>query len=97
MIPDLELERGSLSPHGSIAWGNGYCLLCARDTVARWPPAPDQDAIQTFLVRADAPDGVVKVRRWARLALPNGQIARSRWKERERELKNVRMARNVQV
>jgi hypothetical protein len=31
------------------------------------------------------------------LALPNGQIARSRWKERERELENIRMARNVQV
>ena len=97
MIPDLKPEKGSPSSCSSIALGNSYHLLRARDTVARWPPAPDQDAIQTFLVRADTPDGVVKVRRWARLALPNGQIARSRWKERERELKNVRMARNVQV
>jgi hypothetical protein len=99
MIPDLEPEKGP--PRGSKDLGNGYHLLRARDSVARWPPAPDQDAINTFLVHADVEGvplgGVVKVRRWARLALPNGQIARSRWKERERELKNVRMARNVQV
>jgi hypothetical protein len=98
MIPDLEPEKGP--PRGSKDLGNGYRLLRARDTVARWPPAPDQDAIRTFLVQAnidDPPDSVYKVRRWARLALPNGQIARSRWKERERELENIRMARNVQV
>jgi len=95
MILDLEPEKGL--PRGSKDLGNGYCLLRARDSVARWPPLPDQDAIQTFLVHANAPDGVVKVRRWARLALPNGKIARSRWKEQERELEKVRMAHNVQV
>jgi hypothetical protein len=95
MILDLEPEKGL--PRGSKDLGNGYCLLCARDSVAHWPPLPDQDAIQTFLVHANVPDGVVKVRRWARLALPNGQIAQSRWKERRQELANVRMARNVQV
>lgn len=81
MIPDLEPEKGP--PRGSKDLGNGYCLLRARDSITCWPPLPNQDAIQNFLVQAAAPDGVVKVRRWAHLALPNGQIARTRWKEQE--------------
>jgi len=95
MIPDLKPEK--VPPCSSKDLCNGYCLLHSRDSVARWPPLPDQDAIQTFLVHANVPDGVVKVRRWARLALPNGQIARSQWKEWGPELANVRMARKVQV
>ncbi|KAJ6493798.1 hypothetical protein DFH09DRAFT_826544, partial [Mycena vulgaris] len=35
--------------------------------------------------------------RWARLRLPNGQIARSAWKEHRRPLHKVRMARNVKI
>jgi hypothetical protein len=60
MIPDLEPEKGP--PHGSKDLGNGYHLLHAKDSVARWPPLSDQDAIQTFLVHANTSDGVVKVR-----------------------------------
>ncbi|KAJ7016263.1 hypothetical protein C8F04DRAFT_982266 [Mycena alexandri] len=37
----------------------------------------------------------LSVVRWARLQLPNGQIARSAWKEGRRALNKVRMARNV--
>lgn len=37
------------------------------------------------------------VRRWARLRLPNGQIARSSWNEKRKALQNVRMSRNVKV
>jgi hypothetical protein len=35
--------------------------------------------------------------RWARLRLPNGQIARSAWKEKLKATKDVWMARNVKV
>jgi hypothetical protein len=35
------------------------------------------------------------VTRWARLQLPNGQIARSTWKEKE--MAKVRITRNVKV
>ena len=35
------------------------------------------------------------VTRWARLRLPNGQIARSAWKEKEKA--KVRISRNVKV
>lgn len=97
MIPDLKPAKGP--PRGSKDLGDGYRLLRARDTAARWPPPADQDAITAFLIHANLevlPDDV-GIRRWARLALPNGQIARCRWKERDRELGQVRMARNVQV
>ena len=38
-----------------------------------------------------------RVIRWARLQLPNGQIAHSAWKEKLKDLEAVRMARNVKV
>lgn len=37
------------------------------------------------------------IRRWARLRLPNGQTARSAWKETLKPLDKVRMSRNVKV
>jgi hypothetical protein len=43
------------------------------------------------------PDGSIKMRRWARLRLPNGQIARSAWKLTLKPLAKLRMARNVKV
>ncbi|KAI1795269.1 hypothetical protein LXA43DRAFT_874110, partial [Ganoderma leucocontextum] len=36
-----------------------------------------------------------KVRKWARLRLPNSQIARSAWKETLKPLDKLRMSRNV--
>ena len=38
-----------------------------------------------------------EVVRWAQLRLPNGQVARSAWKEKLKPLEKVRMARNVKV
>jgi hypothetical protein len=37
------------------------------------------------------------VARWARLCLPNGQVAQSSWKELLKPLEKVRMACNVKV
>ena len=37
------------------------------------------------------------VARWARLRLPNGQVAQSSWKEQLKPLEKVRMAHNVKV
>jgi hypothetical protein len=37
------------------------------------------------------------VRRWARLRLPNGQVARSMWKESLKPLTKIRIARNVKA
>ena len=38
-----------------------------------------------------------KIARWARLRLPNGQVARSRWKESHKPLNKIRVSRNVKV
>ena len=35
--------------------------------------------------------------KWARVRLPNGQVARSSWKEKLKPLTKVRMARNIKV
>ncbi|KAJ3996740.1 hypothetical protein F5050DRAFT_1799474 [Lentinula boryana] len=40
---------------------------------------------------------VERVLRWARLRLPNGQIARSAWTEKQRDPTKVRNARNVKL
>ncbi|KZT31168.1 hypothetical protein SISSUDRAFT_966440, partial [Sistotremastrum suecicum HHB10207 ss-3] len=37
------------------------------------------------------------IQRWARVGLPNGQIARSVMKEAKKSLDTVRMARNVKI
>ncbi|KAL0570579.1 hypothetical protein V5O48_011382 [Marasmius crinis-equi] len=39
----------------------------------------------------------MNVTRWVRVGLPNGQIARSRWKGELKPLNQLRMARNVEV
>lgn len=38
-----------------------------------------------------------QVVQWARLRLPNGQVARSAWKEDPKGMKNVRIAKMVKV
>jgi hypothetical protein len=57
--------------------------------------------LRSFLLRAYnmvLPEGTpVSVQRWARLRIPTGQVARSRWKESLKPLNKVRMARNVKV
>ncbi|KAF8209723.1 hypothetical protein K438DRAFT_2058579 [Mycena galopus ATCC 62051] len=41
--------------------------------------------------------GTLSVVRWARLRLPNGQIARSLWKQKRRPLDKTRMSRNIKI
>ncbi|KAF7329710.1 hypothetical protein MKEN_00234200 [Mycena kentingensis (nom. inval.)] len=77
---------------------------------AEHPPAPDADDVPLIggqagvVVRAyiqhhaaqEYQDTFIPaLLRWGRLRLPNGQIARSAWKESHKGLTRVRMARNV--
>jgi hypothetical protein len=91
MIPDLE-PPDVLPPTYSVNLGDGYVLLRARDRYAYNPSEAESHLIREFL---NAP--VPKFKRWARLRLPNGQIARCAWKETLRSADKVRMARNVKV
>jgi hypothetical protein len=96
-IPNLEPDP--TLPRGSFSFGDGYALLHATDSTRR--PVTDREATAiraSGVVDASIPPiGAVEVCRWARLLLPNGQVARCAWKETSRGEKVVRRARNVKV
>ncbi|KAJ7092160.1 hypothetical protein C8R44DRAFT_719616 [Mycena epipterygia] len=95
MIPDLHPEEQKL-PRGSIDLGDGYVLLRARDEFRHHIDGNAGQAIRNYLEADSGPMvGQLSLIRWARVRLPNGQIARSLWKESRRPLKKVRMARNM--
>jgi hypothetical protein len=81
--------------------GNGYVLLRAREDTARFMKDAESQVLKLYLqdiCGVNTPQNwSPKIARWARLRLPNGQVARSAWKEKLRPLEKVRMARNVIV
>ncbi|KAG6839509.1 hypothetical protein C0991_001958 [Blastosporella zonata] len=102
LIPSLDNDRnnnGSI-PRGAIDLDDGFVLLRAMDSCARAITPAEADALQNALDIAEInafdewPPCFV---RWARLRLPNGQVARSLWKEGQKPLGKVRMARNVKL
>ncbi|KAG9225406.1 hypothetical protein CCMSSC00406_0006207 [Pleurotus cornucopiae] len=95
MIPSLQSGTTS-TPQIAIDLDQGYVLLHARDTCARQLPPLEQAALAAYLMQHDIDGTINQVVRWARLALPNGQIARSRWKELQcHDIR--RIARQVKV
>lgn len=89
-------------PQAAIDLGHGYALLRARDRAERGVTEPEEQAILTFLrthFQFSNPAWIPVVRRWARLAIPTGQVARSAWKEVAREArgKQPRRSRMVKV
>ncbi|KAJ6459140.1 hypothetical protein C8R47DRAFT_1328050 [Mycena vitilis] len=99
MIPGLDRAEKKGLPRGSIDLGAGFVLLRARDEHQHYIDGKAGQVIRDHLEGA----GKGRVRgnlaaiRWARLRLPNGQIARSAWKEKRKPLHKVRMARNVKT
>ncbi|EIW79902.1 hypothetical protein CONPUDRAFT_155298 [Coniophora puteana RWD-64-598 SS2] len=75
----------------------GYILLGRRDNIKRPITGPEVDALTTALAEHSVTLTVnPQLQRWARLRLPNDQIARSAWKE-NRMSGNLRRARNVMI
>jgi hypothetical protein len=98
MIPDIEPPENPL-PRGAKDLGDGYALLRAMDNISREVRPCEAKAIITYLQahgEVMAPN-MVSIIRWARLRLPNGQIARSRWKESLKPLENLLTSRNAKV
>ncbi|KAJ7612739.1 hypothetical protein FB45DRAFT_759657 [Roridomyces roridus] len=100
MIPDLtdtpDADDSAYQvPRGGKDFGNGRILLRAKDESKNLITGPAASAIREFLGAEEECE--VKLKRWARFRLPNGQIARSHWKEKEKSLENIRMARNVKI
>ncbi|KAI0040163.1 hypothetical protein FA95DRAFT_1585105 [Auriscalpium vulgare] len=97
MIPELSPQKNKV-PRGAVDLGGGFVLLRARDRHARTLNQLENNIIWDY-VRPDDDDEIhrFKLRRWARLRLPNGQVARSAWKEKQKALEEARMARVVKV
>jgi hypothetical protein len=77
LIPDLDPDKERL-PRGAVELSDGYILLRARDETARTIRGHEGDAIRRYLERETgtlAPGWHPHVTRWARLRLPNEQIA----------------------
>ena len=100
MIPDLDPLPPAM-PRGSRDIGDGFVLLRAKDKVLRAMRDCERQAFADYLKNThtlQVPEcWSPEVIRWARLRLPNGQVARSAWKEKLKPLEKVRMARNVKV
>lgn len=94
-------ERESRLPRGAREVGSGYVFLRARSR--RFTPSvAERSALCRYLVQMHCeipPDWERKLKlvKWARLRLPNGQIARSAWKESLKPLHKLRISRNVKV
>ncbi|KAK6967044.1 hypothetical protein R3P38DRAFT_2589663, partial [Favolaschia claudopus] len=98
IIPDLEPDDAKI-PRGSVELEGGHVLLTAQDSCSREVRPCEEVVIREYLDLefgsdvADSWGGSVV--RWARLRLPNSQIARSLWKEQY--MTQLRTARMVKI
>ena len=100
IIPDLEPSKARI-PRGAADINDGYILLRARDRSPQILLDELTIAYRSYFEEAFPgqldPESTPRVIRWARLALPNGQIARSAWKEKAKPWRTLRAARMVKV
>ena len=103
MLPNLSPDSTVL-PRGAVDLGDGYILLRARDATCVTLDGQRAIAIRIFLLSELGQDRFPadwepRYIRWARLRLPNLQIARCAWKEKSRasSADSVRRSRNVKV
>ena len=99
LAPDL-LRTTEKLPAGACDIGEKYLLLGPHEHHTM--DAAILDAFRTFsdlhhwrIVNGDTDS--LSIDRFARLLLPNGQVARSWWHEKKRPAEKVRIARNVKV
>ena len=93
-LPELDNSQKGL-PSGALDLGGGYALLRKRDKSPVYPSHGTGGAILDFLDRQIGP--LPKIRRWARLLLPHGQIVHSAWRETLRATDKLRASRMVKV
>ncbi|RXW12320.1 hypothetical protein EST38_g13534, partial [Candolleomyces aberdarensis] len=103
MAPNLSRDHGKPLPHGAVDLGDGYVLLRPTDPKVVVMAPPDMRAYskyrETVIGLARLSDSAtVTCYRWARLRLPNQQIARTHWKESQRSSDaSVRTSRMVKL
>ncbi|EJD50049.1 hypothetical protein AURDEDRAFT_58739 [Auricularia subglabra TFB-10046 SS5] len=86
----------------AIPLPTGYTLLRKRDRKAREIFGAHAAAVQEFkdnegAQRPTNPKAPLKIQRYGRLGLPNGQVARSRWVEKGARRADLRQACNVKL
>jgi hypothetical protein len=105
LVPDLDPEtRKAKAPRGSEDIGNGFLLLRKKDRYPQRPAPSESAAIVAALEQLHPGWGTNwvegpsagRLRRWARIRLPNGQVGRSLWKESTMR-SSIRIARNIKV
>ncbi|KAI1782309.1 hypothetical protein LXA43DRAFT_957563 [Ganoderma leucocontextum] len=104
MLPELDRSRHpDALPRGAEDLGDRYALLRALERSRYHLPTLEAQALFDYLSLRE-PHMVQNVsranfhahlHRWARLRLPNQQVARSAWKECEKPLTKLRMARCI--
>jgi hypothetical protein len=98
MVPDLVPNKQL--PSGALDIGSNYLLLQPREL--HQIDEPVSLALERFAtshnwrIKGDS-GALMTIHRFARLQLPNGQIARSLWHEKKRPDDKVRISRNVKV
>jgi len=90
IYPELDTTAVPHLPRFSQDLGEGCVLLQPRDKYPTTIPGPG-GIIISWLFNSS------KIRRWGRLRLPNGQVARSLWCKSKRASGKVRVTRNVKV
>lgn len=98
LIPGLVQDQFVL-PRGAENLGDDYSLLRMSDETPKKINAAETDALMAYLRGQNAIGGdpITEVARWARLRLPNRQVARSRWRELARPADKLRTSRYVSV
>lgn len=89
ICPELDTDDLIL-PKYSQDLGNGYVFLRPRDQRAVIFSEQESDAVNLVTQ-------FTKRRRWGRLRLPTGQVARSAYAEDKRTSENKRVSRNIKV
>ncbi|KIO01782.1 hypothetical protein M404DRAFT_149465, partial [Pisolithus tinctorius Marx 270] len=90
MVPSLCPEKPPF-PSTTIKLEGGYVLLRKRDARPIFPRGLATSAISHYLGH----EGSIKIHRWARLCLPNGQITWTAWRELLREPDQIHPAHFV--
>lgn len=99
MLPDLD-TTDIILPRGALDIGDGYIMLTATEATPSSVRQCEAIALQEYLAAvglAIDTANFYKVNRWARIRLPNRQVARSLWKEAKIPAERVQAARNVKV
>ena len=93
LIPELD-DSPQVLPRGAVDLGGGYVLCRKR---AKHPIFPGPELSQAIQLLLGGDQAVPRIIKWARLRLPNGQVARSLWKESDHLDRQLRISRNVKV